>query len=167
MRGRQGLFGVAAAIAIAALPATVQSQATKGADSAAKNGSKVTLIGCVQLEKDYRADLSAKKGGPLGSGLGQGNEYVLVKAKPAPTSGERQTQQNAVATAGEQGDYLLTGKTEDGLKLAIGREVEVVGTVEPFRPNKNAAEARDRLPRLAITAWHPVKDYCPASATAK
>jgi hypothetical protein len=165
MRGRLDLFGAAAVIAMA-LPAAAQSQANKETASAAKSGSPVTLVGCVQLEKDYRADLSAKKGGPLGSGVGQGNEYVLVNAKPA-TTGEHQTRQDTIATAGEQGDYMLTGKTEDGLKRAIGRQVEVVGTVEPFRPNRNATEARDRLPRFAITTWHTVQDYCPGTRTPK
>jgi hypothetical protein len=162
MRGRFGLVGAAAAFAMIGLPVAAQQQ-TKTATGAGNKGATLTLIGCVQPEKDYRAELHAKKGGPLGSGLGQGNEYVLVEAKPAPTAGDRQTRQEAVATSGQAGDYMLTGKTEDELKAAIGRQVEVVGTLQPFRGNTSAAEDRDRLPRLAITTWHPVQDYCPAS----
>jgi hypothetical protein len=144
-----------------ALPLAAQSGSAK--TSSPDNGYQVTLIGCVQPEKDYRADLGAKKGGPLGSGAGQGNEYVLVKAKPAPGSGDRASSREAVATAGQQGDYLLTGKTEDELKRAIGRQIEVVGVVQAFRANESAKEDRDRLPRLTISTWHPVQDYCPAA----
>ena len=68
----------------------------------------------------------------------------------------------AVATAGLSGDYMLSGKTENELAKAVNREIEVVGIVEEFRANKNAKEDRDRLPRLAISTWHPVGDFCPA-----
>jgi hypothetical protein len=93
----------------------------------------------------------------------EGNEYVLVAAKAAPATGVTSTNASPRGTAGESGDYLLTGKSEDELKRAVGREIEVVGTVLPFRANRNATEDRNRLPRLSITAWHPVQDYCPAT----
>jgi hypothetical protein len=155
MAGRLATWGAAAALVCTALPAAGQSKT-------AKDTSEITVIGCVELEKDYRAALGAAKGGPLSSGAGQKDEYVLVASKAAPATGSTQTQQEAVATAGLSGDYLLSGKTEDELKRAIGRQVEVVGKVEPFRANKNAKEDRDRLPRLSITTWHPVNDFCPA-----
>jgi hypothetical protein len=159
------LVALGGAVALAlAIPAGAQTHEAHNPPSARNNGYEVSVIGCLMLEKDYRADLNAKKGGPLASGAGQSNEYVLVKAKPAAANGERQTRTEAVATAGQQGDYMLTGKPETELKAALGRQVEVVGIVQPFRANENAKEDRDRLPRLAITAWHPVQDYCPASA---
>jgi hypothetical protein len=122
---------------------------------------EVTLIGCVEPEKDYRNRLNAAKGGPLASGAGQSNEFVLSSARPGPANGEKLTAKEAVATAGQRGDYLLTGKTETELKQAINREIEVVGIVQPFKANESAKEARDRLPRLAISSWHPVGDFCP------
>lgn len=157
MRGTIATWGFAAALALTAMPAAAQS--AKAKEIAPK---EITLIGCVDTEKDYRTALDARKGGPLGSGAGQSNEFVLVKSTAAPKNGEKQTSKEAVATAGLQGDYLLGGKTEDELKRYIGRQVEVVGVVEPFRANKNAKEDRDRLPRLTISAWHPVGDFCPA-----
>lgn len=155
MRGRWACWGIATAITVAALPAHAQTTST--------SRDQVDLIGCVQLEKDYRADLDAKRGGPAASGVGQGNEYVLVKAKPTSKTSDTLTKQEAVATAGEQGDYLLTGKEESELTRALNRQIEVVGHVEPFRANRNAKEDRDRLPRLTISSWHPVQDFCPAS----
>jgi hypothetical protein len=156
MRATLATWGVAAAIVIAALPA-----AGKTTKTSAKH-HEVDLIGCVQLEKEYRSDLGAKPGGPGATGAGQANEYVLVKAKVTSKTSDTLTHHEAVATAGQQGDYMLTGKLESELGRAIGRQVEIVGVVQPFRANKSAKEDRDRLPELAITAWHPVSDFCPA-----
>lgn len=124
---------------------------------------EVRLVGCVEPEEDYRSRLEAAKGGPLGSGLGQANEYVLSSARPQPANGSTLTPTEAVGTSGQSGDYLLTGKPEDELGKSIGRQVEVVGFVEPFKANESGQDARDRLPRLTISTWHPVGDFCPAS----
>jgi len=133
---------------------------TPKAQAAAKG--EITLIGCVEQEKDYRARLDAKKGGPLASGAGQKNEFVLSSSTSAPANGSDKTPKEAVATAGLSGDYLLGGKPESELSKYVNRQVEVIGVVEEFRANKNAKEDRDRLPRLTISRWHPVGDYCPA-----
>lgn len=152
MRCRITTWAATAALLSATVPAAAQTKDAKG--------DHVDLIGCVQFEQDYREALGAAKGGPLGSGAGQGNEYVLVAGKAAPERGITSTNASPRGTAGESGDYLLTGKSEDELKRAVGRRIEVVGEVLPFRANKNATEDRNRLPRLSITAWHPVQDYC-------
>ena len=152
---RIATWAAAAALVSATIPAAAQSKSAKG--------DEVTIIGCVQFEKDYRAALGAAKGGPLASGIGQGNEFVLVAAKAAPETGVTSTNPSPRGTAGESGDYLLTGKSEDELKRVVGRQIEVVGTVLRFRANKNATEDRNRLPRLSISLWHPVQDYCPAT----
>lgn len=160
MATRLALCGLGAALILAAAPAAGQAPTTK-TPASAKNGYEVTVIGCVEPERQYRADLKAKPGGPLGTEIGQGDEYVLVKARPI--SNPQDGSPRVAPTSGEQGDYLLTGKTEKDLKEAIGREVEVVGIVQRFHANDSAKEDRDRLPRLAITTWHPVQDYCPAA----
>lgn len=165
-----GRWMAAAALVLAAFPAAGQSRTpSQAAGTPSRNAqakpAEVTLIGCVEPEKEYRARLDAAKGGPLGTGVGQGDEFVLRGAAPAPANGERATQQEAVATSGQRGDYMLTGKPEDELKRYVGRQVEVVGVVQPFEANESATEARDRLPRLAITNWHPVGDFCPAGKT--
>jgi hypothetical protein len=151
MASRLATWGAVAALLLGAAPAFGQSK------SNGKTAGDVTLIGCVELEKDYRARMDAKKGGPAASGAGQGNEFVLVSAKPE----QAQTRREAVATAGQSGDYMLTGKTERELKSAVGRQIEVVGTVAPFEVHESAKDSRDRLPQLVISTWHPVNDYCP------
>jgi hypothetical protein len=146
MRSRLARFGVVAALLLPAAPAGAQQQ--------------VSLIGCVEPEKDYRSRMSATKGGPLGTDVGQGNEFVLSSAKAAPANGSAQTRKEAVATSGQSGDYELTGKTEPDLKQAIGRQIEVIGVVQPFEVHDSAKDSRDRLPRLMVSSWHRVADSC-------
>jgi hypothetical protein len=158
------VFALATAGPAAQSPTTTTG--TPGATSSNAKSKEVALIGCLEPEKDYRARLDAKKGGPLGSGLGQGNEFVLTSARTAPANGSNKTAGEAVATAGLSGDYMLTGKVEDALKKSVNREVEVIGVVEPFRANTNATEDRDRLPHFEVSRWHPAGDYCPAKPPA-
>jgi hypothetical protein len=114
------------------------------AQDAAK-ANEVALVGCIELERDYRARKDAGRGGVLGSGVGVGNEFVLSNAKPA--AGRR-----AGATPAPPGDYELTGRLERDFLRHVGRQVEVVGTLE-----KND----DGLDRINVSLWHPVGDYCP------
>jgi hypothetical protein len=114
----------------------------------------VKLIGCLELEKDYRARVNAGKGGVLGSGIGAGNEYVLSSAIPAP---EDLSTARPAGTSGSSGaDYMLTGKNEPNMRREVGRQVHVLGTIE------EAAGSNKELARVTVSAWHPMKDYCPA-----
>ncbi len=128
---------------------------------AAKPG-EVTVIGCLQREADFRRITNSGRGGTLGTGVGQGNEYVLSNAMapdaaPIRANTRRANGQAPVATSGAAAKhYMLTGKLEDNMLRDVGRMVEVVGTVE------NGKSAAD-LARLTITVWHPVGDYCPAT----
>jgi hypothetical protein len=167
MRSRFAAHAAATALVIAAgASAAAQSPIAKGQNPTIAP-KEITLIGCLEPEKDYRARLDAKKGGPLASGLGQSNEFVLSSARTAPANGSAKTTAEAVATAGLSGDYMLTGKPETELAKVVNREVEVIGVVEEFRANKDAKEDRDRLPRISVSRWHPVGDYCPAKPTAR
>lgn len=160
---RSRLVGCVAALLIAASTAAGQIPTAKTQAPKPKGKAEVTLTGCVEPEKDYRNRLSAAKGGPLASGVGQSNEYVLSSARPMPADGSALTQKEAVATSGQSGDYLLTGKPENELKRAVGRQIHVIGVVEPFKANESAKDARDRLPRLMISTWHQIGDFCPAA----
>jgi len=122
-----------------------------------ENG-KVTLVGCIEMEKDYRARLNASRGGVLGTGLGEGHEFVLSSSKPAPGA------RGGKAVAG---DYSLTGKLEPELVRQIGKQVEIVGTVKPFSAPRSAEADRDRLPELVVELWHPFSDFCPRSKAQK
>jgi hypothetical protein len=160
MRSRLAGCGLVAAILLAGVPAVAQQGAKSPGATAKADKNQVTLLGCVESEKDYRARLGAAKGGPLGTTVGQADEFVLSSAKAAPANGAALTRKEAVATAGENGDYELTGKSEADLKQAIGRQIEVVGVVQPFEVHESAKDSRDRLPRLMISSWHRVADSC-------
>src|SRR5688572_33437674 len=65
--------------------------------------TQVTLVGCIQREADYRRANDAGKGGPLGTGLRLGNEFVLVTSPAGDAD---------CATAGTGEAYELTGNRE-------------------------------------------------------
>ena len=138
----KALVSVAVAAIIAAGLAARPARAQQG--GVAREG-EVTLIGCVELERDYRARKESGRGGVLGSGVGVGNEFVLTGAKPAARRG-----QSAGAPAG--GDYNITGKLEKDFLRYVGRQVEVIGVI---------AKADTPMPEINVTLWHPVGDYCP------
>lgn len=104
---------------------------TSGATLAQTSGEReITLVGCIQRESDYRR-MNATHGGPLGPGLGLGDEYVLVNAfrttsgQPAPAEGDV-----ACGTAGVGESFELTGKNEDDLEGFVGRRVEISGMLK-------------------------------------
>src|SRR4051794_9019347 len=83
MRIRLAGCGLVAAMLVAGVPAMAQQgQAPKAQTPTAKSSSptskaeanQITLLGCVESEKDYRARLGAAKGGPLGTTVGQADE---------------------------------------------------------------------------------------------
>ena len=90
----------------------------------------VTLVGCVMRETDYRKAHDSGKGGPLGTGLGRSDEFVLVNAEKV-RSGE-----TPAATAGECGStavgdaYELGGSREKALAKFVGRRVEIDGILK-------------------------------------
>jgi len=147
-------------------PAT--TPAATGAPAAASG--EVTLIGCLQRESDYRKIAKEGAGGILGSGVGVGDEYVLTAARPAPAAAGATAQApsangTAVGTAGTRGtDYSLTGSLEKELATGVGRMVEVVGVIEQKGDKPESGKAADpgELPRVKISVWHPVADFCPA-----
>ena|SRR5688500_18334840 len=140
MMSKVTAFGVALGLVFTTLPmTTLMAQATREGE--------VTLIGCVELERDYRARKNTGRGGALGSGVGVGNEFILTNAKPIPAGRNRQ----AVASGTAAADYSLTGKLEKDLLRHVGRQVEVIGVIEKG----------DGIDKVTVTLWNPVGDYCP------
>jgi hypothetical protein len=131
--------------------AAIMSPAPASAQDSAP--SHVTLVGCVEMEKDYRARMESGRGGVLGTGLGVGNEYVLSAVKLAP--GEK------AGAPKVSGAFGLSGKLEGDFVRQIGRQVEVVGTIKEI-PTADAAKDPKALPKLIVEAWHPSKDFCSA-----
>ena len=171
---------IAGSVAIAlatAVTAGADSQAAargQGAPAAAagETAKEVTLIGCVEFEQDYRKRMTAGRGGVLGSGVGATDEFVLTNVRPAQSevgTAGRAGRGAAGATTGSPagsggGVYTLTGPQEQNLKRDVGRQVEVVGTIENAGKPSTGAELTDisDLPRIAIKTWHPVGDFCPS-----
>jgi hypothetical protein len=150
----------------AAPPASSPQQDSAEPPRRAAGPGEVALIGCVELESDYRKRKDAGRGGVLGTGVGASNEYVLTMARPAQAvstpgsqAGGQSSAAGAVGTAGSVRDYLLTGESEEQLKRAVGRQIEVVGKIEN---REAAADDVDDLPRVTVALWHPVSDFCPA-----
>jgi hypothetical protein len=156
-----------------ASPQSANSPARPQAAAAAKPAAnEVSLIGCVEFESDYRQRMAAGRGGVLGSGVGASDEFMLTNARPASagagttgTGGARSGGRSAAATPGAGGGvYTLTGPQEKNLKRDVGRQITVVGTIENAGKRSTGAEVTDisDLPRIAISTWHPVGDFCPA-----
>jgi hypothetical protein len=169
----------------AAQPAGEPSRPGAQAQRTAKP-DEVALIGCVEFETDYRKRQDAGRGGVLGSGVGQSNEFVLTMARRAPAastpesraggnagdsarasagSGRDASSAAPVGTAGSAAVYMLTGDAESELKRAVGKQVEIVGTIENADSSKPGATDVSNLPRVNIALWHPVADFCPAEGT--
>jgi len=133
-------------IAVSLVVSLLGAVAPALAQSASDAAREVRISGCVQWEKDYRKERSEGRGGALGTGLGVGNEFVLMMVKP---EGGRK------ATA-----YSITGDREKELGRRIGQQIEVIGVIED--EGKPDADRFGDLPRIRMTAWVPIKDSCPA-----
>jgi hypothetical protein len=164
-------LAVAVVAAVALVDAqTVAQRQGQPASAAGVQQNEITVVGCVEFEQDYRKRMAAGRGGVLGSGVGAADEFVLTNVRPP---------QDAVGTSGRGANagprrtdapgpggavYTLTGPQEQTLKRDVGRQVEVVGVIENAGKPSTGAELTDisDLPRIAITTWHPVNDFCPA-----
>jgi hypothetical protein len=115
---------------------------------------QVDVIGCVQLESDYRKSIDPK------AGTSGSNDFVLVNAIPSP----KQVTKSPVGTSGQATTtYRLNGKEEQDFKRVVGRQVEILGTVEAGKNDKAGSKlAVSNLPKLTVTGWHDIADYCPA-----
>jgi hypothetical protein len=106
-------------------PTTTKGRVTS---DRAQTESQVTLVGCIQREADYRKEHSSGRGGPVGTGAGLKNEYVLINASK---STEADTSDMSCTGNGEA--YELTGKRERELARFVGRRIEITGTLKPAK----------------------------------
>jgi hypothetical protein len=84
---------------------------------------QITLIGCVQREADYRKDKDQGRGGAAGTGIGAGDEFVLVNASMT-------TQALKTDATGTDTAYELTGSNEEKVKAFVGKRVEITGKLK-------------------------------------
>jgi hypothetical protein len=139
------VFSTGASAAAAALFCTVAFAQTTGqpssqpqspSASSSQQEQQVTIIGCVQREADYRRAKDAGRGGVAGSGVGAGNEFVLVNASMSSeserASASASPAETPTGTAGGAGKaFELTGPNEGQLEQHIGRRVEITGKLKP------------------------------------
>lgn len=108
-----------AALAAAVLSGAAAIAQTSGQARDVETDEAITVVGCLQRESDYRKQNDSGKGGILGTGMGRGNEYVLVDS-----AGECGTLAPGAAA------YELTGNAEKDLSQFVGRRVEITGMLK-------------------------------------
>ena len=158
----------AAGVLAFGMAALAQEPQEKAADQ------QVTVTGCVQREADYRRARDAGKGGVAGTGVGAGNEFVLINvsnaaAKDTPTG-----------TSGSSSlAYELTGTGEGQAEPLVGKRVEISGKLKAAdlaasgRPTGGATAGKPpegvdvggkdlKLRELDVTSIREVEGTCPA-----
>jgi hypothetical protein len=144
-------FGIAAGALAAAGPQSQQppSSAPSSSEERTAAGQKVTVVGCIQREADFRKAQDAGRGGVAGTGVGVGNEYVLTSASmtsgasgsaaspgapgaapSAPASSSAAQAAGASAATGPGMAYELTGSNEGDAAKHVGRRVEITGMLK-------------------------------------
>jgi len=88
-----------------------QSSSQPTAQSAQSSDQQMTITGCVQREADYRRAHSKGQGGAAGTGVGAGNEFVLINASTSSASGSTPTGSTASGTGTSTG---ATGSSTAG-----------------------------------------------------
>lgn len=181
-----------AAFAQTTTQAPVQLQAQASAATPAPQDrsaveEQVTVVGCVQREADYRRARDAGRGGVAGTGVGVGNEFVLMNASmstgsgsPAATAGTAAgTPTGTAGAATSTAAYELTGENERRAEPYVGRRVEISGKlkaaeVEPSgRPTGGATAGKPpegieiagqdlKLRELEVASIREVSGTCPA-----
>src|SRR5262245_33436193 len=85
-----------------------------------KNGESPTqqgtLIGCVQKEKEYRRQHNIKDGGGLNTGIGEGNEYILINATRVSPGSAPVASAGDCSSASSGEAFEITGSNEGKLK---------------------------------------------------
>ena len=137
----------------------------------------------MQSETDYRRAQDAGKGGVAGTGIGAGNEFVLINASIAPAGGASPSAPGAeskpTGTAGSASAYELTGPAEGQLASHVGKRVEIVGMLKPAEvgaggptggPTAGApprgvdvASSDLKLREIEVTSVREASGTCPAS----
>jgi hypothetical protein len=142
------------------------------------NGGSITLIGCVQREGNYRRTHDLGRGGAVGTGLGRGNEFVLINASAAG---------NAPASAsidcsfeGSPETYELTGDRERDLEPFVGKVVQITGRIKDAATRSVGTSGRTeptggfdplggdlRVRELELTSFQEVAASRPAAPAAQ
>jgi hypothetical protein len=117
-----------------------EAQAASQARAGRQPETPVTLVGCVMRETDYRKAADAGKGGPVGTGLGRGDEFVLVNATKTAGGGAASSVTIDCSSATGSGEaFELSGSGEKNAAQYVGRAVEINGTLKPAKTETSPA----------------------------
>ena len=119
-----------AALFVFAVAAFAQPPAQPQATPGSTTDQEVTVTGCVQREADYRRARDAGKGGVAGTGVGVGNEFVLINASTGAATARATPTGTAGSAASSAAAYEITGPNEGKLADLIGRRVEIRGKLK-------------------------------------
>ena len=154
-------------------PRTQTAPAPPQAGSAA--GQTVTVMGCIQGEMDYRKAHNLGRGGAVGTGVGGGNEFVLIDARMA-SAGAPPAAGTATGTTGTAAQaYELTGANEGKTAQFTGKRVEITGMLKTAgtaptggptagAPPRGVDVASEdlKLRELEVTSVRETTGNCPA-----
>jgi hypothetical protein len=110
-------------------PSTSTSSASQSSSSASGQ-QPVTVTGCIEREADFRKAHEEGRGGVAGTGVGTGNEFVLISATSA-ASGAAGTATPTGTSGSASMAYELTGPNEGQVGSYVGRRVEITGKLKP------------------------------------
>jgi hypothetical protein len=111
---------------IPTIAAVALTSTTAFAQSSRQPETPVTLTGCIQREADYRKTHDIGKGGVANTGIGDGNEYVLINASRGASSAAGID----CSFQGKAEAYELTGSRERDLRPYVGKVVQIAGTLK-------------------------------------
>ena len=117
-----------AAVLLACAAGAAQAQDESVRATGEAQAETITVVGCLQEESAYRRQNDSGRGGVAGTGLGRGNEYVLINASRADAGAPSSSLDCASTGTGEA--YELTGSREKELESFIGRAVQITGTLK-------------------------------------
>lgn len=138
-------FGMAAfAQTTGQQPARTRTQTSPAPRQTGSAAQTVVVAGCIQGEANFRKARSLGRGGTTGTGLGVGNEFVLIDPKVASAGGApgAGAATGATGTTGAPAQpYTLTGANEAKLSQFVGKRVETTGTLKPAAQTASGAPA--------------------------
>ena len=179
-------YCVCLGVAAAALTSSVWAQAAAGQNpstaTAKQPAQEVTIVGCVQREADYRRLRDQGRGGVAGTGVGAGDEFVLINASSANSKGTVGTAGAGASAATDAAagtmSYELSGSSEKDAAQFVGRRVEITGRLKaeeigPSGPTGgptagappagiDAASTDLKLRELEVSSVRAASGPCPA-----
>jgi hypothetical protein len=120
---------------------------TAAPQQAGSAGQTVVVVGCIQSEADFRKARNLGRGGTAGTGVGVGNEFILIDTKIASAGAPPAGTETGTTGAAAQ-PFKLTGSNEGKVSQFVGKRVEITGTLK-------RAETAGAAPTRRPTAGGP------------